>query len=164
MGTRLRLNQFGIQRRNLRKLLIGSSFSLNGVPLCRRAISHTKLTNYLTNDNGTNHAFRNQSNGPSDTPKPEWNPCPRMTPSSPSSRPMTPRKRRFRSSSYRRSCPHQIPPSKENGAMKKFRCTVCGYIYDPAENDNVPFEKLPDDWVCPACEAGRDEFEEVVEP
>ena len=32
--------------------------------------------------------------------------------------------------------------------MKKYVCTVCGYVYDPAENDNVPFENLPDDYVC----------------
>ena len=30
--------------------------------------------------------------------------------------------------------------------MDKFVCTVCGYVYDPAENDNVAFENLPDDY------------------
>ena len=29
--------------------------------------------------------------------------------------------------------------------MEKYVCTVCGYVYDPAENDGVPFKKLPDD-------------------
>ena len=33
----------------------------------------------------------------------------------------------------------------------KYVCSVCGYEYDPAENDNVPFEQLPDDWTCPVC-------------
>jgi len=33
------------------------------------------------------------------------------------------------------------------------------HVYDPAENDNVPFEELPDDWHCPVCGAGKDQFE-----
>ncbi len=45
--------------------------------------------------------------------------------------------------------------------MKKYRCTVCDYIYDPAENDNIEFAKLADDWVCPDCGVGKDQFEEV---
>lgn len=47
--------------------------------------------------------------------------------------------------------------------MKKYKCIVCGYIYDPAENDNVAFSDLPEDWVCPECGAGKDQFEEVQE-
>ena len=50
--------------------------------------------------------------------------------------------------------------------MKKYVCSMCGYIYDPAEGDpdsNVPpgtsFEDLPEDWVCPVCGAEKDEFE-----
>ena len=43
--------------------------------------------------------------------------------------------------------------------MEKFQCTVCGYIYDPAENDNVKFEDLPDDYTCPLCHVGKDMFE-----
>lgn len=49
--------------------------------------------------------------------------------------------------------------------MQKFVCGVCGYVYDPAEGDpdnsiplGVAFEKLPEDWVCPICGAGKDEF------
>ena len=52
--------------------------------------------------------------------------------------------------------------------MKKYRCLICGYIYDPSAGDmdsDVPpdtaFEELPDDWVCPECGAGVDEFEPV---
>jgi N-acyl homoserine lactone hydrolase len=44
--------------------------------------------------------------------------------------------------------------------MQKYRCIVCGYIYDPEENDGVAFEDLPGDWVCPECGAGKDQFEE----
>jgi len=43
--------------------------------------------------------------------------------------------------------------------MQKYICDVCGYLYDPSENDNIPFEDLPDDWVCPECGAGKDKFE-----
>jgi len=50
--------------------------------------------------------------------------------------------------------------------MKKYRCIVCGYVYDPEKGDETqsvpagtPFERLPDGWVCPDCGAGKDEFE-----
>jgi len=50
--------------------------------------------------------------------------------------------------------------------MKKWRCVVCSYVYDPATGDpdnGVPpgtsFENIPDDWVCPLCGAGKEEFE-----
>mgnify|MGYP001244627822 FL=1 len=52
--------------------------------------------------------------------------------------------------------------------MDKYKCTVCGYIYDPAIGDvtqNIPantsFDKLPDSWVCPECGVGKDMFEKV---
>ena len=50
--------------------------------------------------------------------------------------------------------------------MDKYVCSVCGYVYDPEagdpDNDIDPgtsFEDLPDDWTCPVCGAGKDEFE-----
>lgn len=50
--------------------------------------------------------------------------------------------------------------------MKKYVCTVCGYVYDPAAGDpdagiapGTPFESLPDDWICPLCGVGKDQFE-----
>lgn len=50
--------------------------------------------------------------------------------------------------------------------MKKYRCLLCGYIYDPEKGDpdngvdpGTAFEDVPDDWVCPECGAGKDEFE-----
>lgn len=42
--------------------------------------------------------------------------------------------------------------------MEKYICNVCGYEYDPAEHDNVPFDQLPDDWVCPVCGVSKDQF------
>lgn len=64
----------------------------------------------------------------------------------------------------------KVEEKKGTGAeMAKYRCLVCGYVYDPAqgdtENDIAPgtaFRVLPDDWVCPVCGAGKDEFEEVA--
>ena len=38
-------------------------------------------------------------------------------------------------------------------------CTVCGWVYD----GEIPFEQLPDDYVCPLCGVGKDQFEEVEE-
>ena len=46
--------------------------------------------------------------------------------------------------------------------MKNYVCNVCGYVYNPAENDNIAFEKLPDDWTCPDCGVGKDQFSEAV--
>ncbi|MCR4956833.1 MAG: rubredoxin [Lachnospiraceae bacterium] len=43
-------------------------------------------------------------------------------------------------------------------ASGKYVCSVCGYVYDPAENDGVAFEDLPDDWKCPTCKQGKDKF------
>jgi len=37
-------------------------------------------------------------------------------------------------------------------------CSICGYVYDPAEHDGVAFEDLPDDWRCPRCKQPKDKF------
>lgn len=47
--------------------------------------------------------------------------------------------------------------------MEKWVCELCGYVYDPAEGaegvaPGTPFEQLPDDWECPECLAGKDQF------
>jgi rubredoxin len=49
--------------------------------------------------------------------------------------------------------------------MEKYKCVICGYLYDPAEGDSlggidpgVPFSDLPADYICPVCGAGKDEF------
>lgn len=52
--------------------------------------------------------------------------------------------------------------TREENKMAKYKCTVCGYIYDPAENNNVAFQDLPDDWVCPVCGVGKDKFEKIT--
>jgi len=45
--------------------------------------------------------------------------------------------------------------------MAKYVCSICGYVYDPADGTlpGAPFEDLPVDWVCPVCGAGKDVFE-----
>lgn len=49
--------------------------------------------------------------------------------------------------------------------MDKYICDLCGYVYDPEEGDpdngvkaGTPFDKLPEDWVCPLCGAATSEF------
>jgi rubredoxin len=50
--------------------------------------------------------------------------------------------------------------------MKKYKCIVCGYIYDPVEGDpdsgiepGTAFEDIPDDWQCPVCGITKSDFE-----
>lgn len=49
--------------------------------------------------------------------------------------------------------------------MKKYKCSVCGHVYDPAEGDpdsgiapGTPFEDIPDNWHCPVCNVGKEEY------
>ena len=53
--------------------------------------------------------------------------------------------------------------------MQKYACQVCDYIYDPAQGDpdngvsaGTAFSDLTEDWVCPDCGAGKDQFEAVA--
>lgn len=43
-------------------------------------------------------------------------------------------------------------------ASGKYVCSICGYVYDPAENGGVAFEDLPDDWKCPRCRQPKSKF------
>lgn len=43
-------------------------------------------------------------------------------------------------------------------ASGKYVCSICGYVYDPAEHDGVAFEDLPADWRCPRCKQGKEKF------
>lgn len=49
--------------------------------------------------------------------------------------------------------------------MDRYVCEPCGYVYDPTDGDpdngvepGTPFEKLPEEWVCPVCGATQDLF------
>ena len=46
----------------------------------------------------------------------------------------------------------------EAEATGKYVCSVCGYVYDPAEHDGVAFEDLPYDWKCPRCKQSKEKF------
>lgn len=46
----------------------------------------------------------------------------------------------------------------EKKASGKYVCSICGYVYDPAEHDGVAFEDLPDDWKCPRCKQPKEKF------
>ena len=59
-----------------------------------------------------------------------------------------------------------LRPEFRRTTMTKYRCTVCGYVYDPEAGDpesgvtpGTSFDDLPDDWVCPECGAEKDLFE-----
>ena len=68
-----------------------------------------------------------------------------------------------------KTAPSYIEERKEEvSKMAKYECTVCGYVYDPELGDpdggikpGTPFEKIPDDWVCPVCGASKDKFEKI---
>lgn len=45
--------------------------------------------------------------------------------------------------------------------MQKYICDVCGFVYDPTENNNITFEDLPEDYVCPVCGVGKDMFSPI---
>ncbi|MDD2233531.1 MAG: flavin reductase [Desulfitobacteriaceae bacterium] len=54
---------------------------------------------------------------------------------------------------------------REDQGMRKFQCTVCGYIYDPFLGDpdsgiapGIAFENIPETWVCPVCGVTKDQF------
>ncbi|MFY9174282.1 MAG: rubredoxin [Peptococcia bacterium] len=51
--------------------------------------------------------------------------------------------------------------------MKKYVCTLCGYVYDEAAGDpengvapGTKWEDVPNSWTCPLCGAGKEDFRE----
>ena len=68
-----------------------------------------------------------------------------------------------------KTAPSYIEEKKEvTPKMAKYKCTVCGYIYDPELGDpdggiapGTSFEEIPDDWVCPVCGAAKSDFERI---
>ncbi len=68
-----------------------------------------------------------------------------------------------------KTAPSYIEEKKEAAPkMAKYKCTVCGYVYDPELGDpdggikpGTSFEKLRDDWVCPVCGASKGQFEKI---
>jgi flavin reductase (DIM6/NTAB) family NADH-FMN oxidoreductase RutF len=67
-----------------------------------------------------------------------------------------------------KTAPSYVEEKKVAVEMAKYKCLVCGYVYDPDKGDpdggikpGTPFEKLPDGWTCPVCGAGKGEFEKT---
>jgi flavin reductase (DIM6/NTAB) family NADH-FMN oxidoreductase RutF/rubredoxin len=69
-----------------------------------------------------------------------------------------------------KTAPSYVAEEKKEAAAGsgKYRCTVCGWVYDPELGDpdggiapGTPFEEIPDDWVCPVCGAAKSEFEKI---
>jgi rubredoxin len=50
--------------------------------------------------------------------------------------------------------------------MDKWKCTICGNIYEPEKGDpdnnvkaGTKFEELPDNWLCPVCSSLKEVYE-----
>jgi flavin reductase (DIM6/NTAB) family NADH-FMN oxidoreductase RutF/rubredoxin len=55
---------------------------------------------------------------------------------------------------------------KAADAAARYVCTVCGYVYDPAQGDpqngvapGTSFEDIPSSWTCPVCGVDKSKFE-----
>ena len=53
----------------------------------------------------------------------------------------------------------------------EYICDVCGYIYNEEEGDpengiapGTKWENVPDDWLCPLCSVGKDQFSPIQFP
>ena len=70
---------------------------------------------------------------------------------------------------FGRDCPaFQANLNETEEIQMKYACNLCGWEYDPAVGDpdngiapGTKFEDLPEDFVCPLCGAGKDEFSEA---
>ena len=58
------------------------------------------------------------------------------------------------------NAPTFIDEKIENSSSNKYRCIICGHIYDDSK-EQVKFEDLPDDWKCPVCGVSKDKFEKI---
>jgi len=68
-----------------------------------------------------------------------------------------------------KSAPSYVEESKKAvSSVVKYKCNVCGYIYDPEKGDSdggiqpgTSFDQIPDTWVCPVCGAPKSMFEKI---
>ena len=67
-----------------------------------------------------------------------------------------------------KAAPSYVEEKKVSTKMAKYKCSVCGWIYDPELGDQeggiapgIPFEKLPDNWVCPVCGGAKSDFKKI---
>lgn len=61
-----------------------------------------------------------------------------------------------------KNAPTYIEEKIEKSEGKKYKCLLCGFIYDDATK-KVKFEDLPDDWKCPLCGASKSSFREITD-
>ena len=59
-----------------------------------------------------------------------------------------------------KTAPTYIEEEVKTSGGKKFKCSVCGYVYDE-DKEKTKFEDLPSDWKCPLCGVPKELFEEV---
>lgn len=52
--------------------------------------------------------------------------------------------------------------------MERYKCDACEYIYDPVLGDpdngivyGTAFYDIPDDWTCPDCGVGKEDFSPI---
>ena len=77
--------------------------------------------------------------------------------------------RQVKRGSTPKTAPSYVEEKKEEASkMAKYKCSVCGWVYDPEIGDpdggiapGTPFEKIPDNWQCPMCGANKSEFEKM---
>jgi flavin reductase (DIM6/NTAB) family NADH-FMN oxidoreductase RutF/rubredoxin len=70
-----------------------------------------------------------------------------------------------------KTAPSYVGEKSEGGVkMAKYKCSVCGYVYDPQRGDpesniapGTAFEDLPDDWTCPVCGAAKADFDKLAD-
>lgn len=65
-----------------------------------------------------------------------------------------------------KTAPTYVAEPKQAASSPKYTCSICNYLYDPEKGDpdsgvapGTPFADLPDNWKCPVCGAGKDQFE-----
>lgn len=66
--------------------------------------------------------------------------------------------------------PKVLETDESEAKMQKYKCSVCGYVYDPSMGDKLagidygtPFEELPKSWRCPVCGAKKSKFKPLEE-
>ena len=59
-----------------------------------------------------------------------------------------------------KNAPTFIEEKLESNNFNKYRCIICGHVYDDSKED-VKFEDLPDNWKCPVCGVSKDKFEKI---
>ncbi len=56
-----------------------------------------------------------------------------------------------------KAAPTYLPDEEETTPAVVYRCKICGYVYD----GEIPFEELPEDYVCPICKHPKSDFVKV---